>query len=243
MIYRDIVQGSPEWKDIRLGKPSGSRVYDIVARTKKGDYTAKRQDYLLELAYETLTGEPTEFFISKDMEHGIINEPIARIEYEMKTGHFVEQVGFIDHDTIDNFGSSPDGLIGSDGSMEIKCPKSKTHLKTVLTGMFDIRYKYQMQTLLMCDNRDWCDFVSWDPRAPEYLRLYIKRFYRDEYMIAEIKREVMLFNSELKATIETLKAMKPERICPKCKTNMKEFTTKYRCRNLLCRFKIKKEGE
>lgn len=197
-------QHTEEWFAIKSGKPSASRVTDIV-KGVKGRYLAGREDYLLELAYETLTGEREEHFVSADMQHGTEFEPIARATYEAKKGTLVDEVGFIDHDTIKNFGASPDGLVGKDGSIEIKCPKPKQHIKTLLKGHIKRDYLFQIQTLLMCSNRKWCDFVSFDPKAPDYLQLYIQRFHRDEIIIAEIETEVKKFNAELAQMVKQLK--------------------------------------
>ncbi len=208
MIYDDIIQRTPEWYAIKLGKVSASRVVDIMLGVK-GRYLASREDYKIELVYEILKGkQEEENFISDDMQHGIDYENEARAAYEAKTGNFVDEVGFITHDTIDNFGDSPDGLVGKDGGIEIKCPKGKNHIKIILTGKVKRDYIFQMNTLMMCDNRKWCDYVSYDPDAPDYLQLFIKRFYRDEVMITEITQEVLLFNAELQAMIKQLEELK-----------------------------------
>ncbi len=207
MIYKDIIQGSEEWHEIRRGKITGSRIVDIMLGVK-GRYLASRKNYIAELVIEILTGESDEHFISESMQWGIDTEPLARSAYEAITGNFVDEIGFIDHDSIQLFGSSPDGLVSEDGGIEIKCPNSATHLSTLLTGNVKRDYIFQMQGLMMCGNRQWCDFISFDPRLPDNLQLYIKRFNRDEVIIAEIKMEVVKFQAELNIMIKKLKEIK-----------------------------------
>jgi len=183
----DIVQGSPEWFQIRCRKVTASRIGDVLAKKE----TARYRDYLTELVLETLTGKPCdEGFTSKAMEWGTENEPFARIAYEMKTGNMVEQVGFIIHPEIERSGASPDGLIDDDGMVEIKCPKSLTHLDTIITEKIPAEYRYQMLWQMDCSGRKWVDFVSYDPRCPENLKLFVKRFERDEEEISKIKKAV-----------------------------------------------------
>jgi len=207
MIYTDIIQGTPEWHDIRRGKITGSKTVRIVPGVK-GKYLASRKNYMAKLICEILTGETAEEFISEEMQWGTDNEPLARSAYEAITGNFVDEVGFIDHDIIQLFGSSPDGLIGEDGSIEIKCPNTATHIDTLINGKVKRDYIYQMQSLMMCGNRQWCDFISFDPRLSNNLQLSIKRFNRDEVMIAEITMEVEKFKSELSEMLRKLKEIK-----------------------------------
>lgn len=207
MIYKDIIQRSPEWFAIKAGKVSASRIVDIM-KGVKGAYLASREDYKIELVYEILTGKKEESFISDDMQRGIDLEDMARSTYEATTGNLVDEVGFITHDHINNFGCSPDGLVGQNGGIEIKCPKGKNHLKSILKGFVKRDYIFQMQTLMMVDNRQWCDYVSYDPDAPENLQLYIKRIIRDETLIMEIEFEVKKFQTELQEMLKKLKSIK-----------------------------------
>lgn len=207
MIYKDIIQGSDEWFEIRKGKITASRIVDIMPGVK-GKYLASRKNYLAEKVIEILINESQEHFISEAMQWGIDNEPLARSAYEAITGTFVDEVGFIDHDTIQLLGSSPDGLIGTDGGIEIKCPNTAQHLSAILTGNVKRDYIFQMQTLMMCGNLQWCDYISFDPRMPNNLQLYIKRFPRDEIMIAEIIMEVEKFKNELQEMLKKLKEIK-----------------------------------
>jgi len=206
MIYKDIIQGSDEWDSIRLGKATSSRMIDIIKGPR--GYRASRINYLAEKVCEILTGQQQEHYHSKPMDGGHEFEALARSTYEGKTGNYVDEVGFIDHDTIQLFGASPDGLVNNDGCIEIKCPNSATHLLTLTKGTIKKDYILQMQAVMMCGNRQWCDFISFDPRIEERLSLYIKRFPRDEVMIAEITMEVEKFKSELTEMLKKLKEIK-----------------------------------
>jgi hypothetical protein len=156
---------------------------------------------------EILTGKPTERFVTSDMLHGTEMEPFARSAYEAHNGVWVtEHPGKIG--IIPNFWASPDGLIDDDGGVEIKCPKSATHLLTLNGAPIDRKYIYQMQSCMLVFEREWWDFVSSDDRFPDYLQLHVRRVMRDEKIIAEIKQEVVLFNSELKTMVERLKGLR-----------------------------------
>jgi putative phage-type endonuclease len=200
-------QGSDEWKDYKRGKVSASRVVDIVPGYK-GAYLASRKNYMAELIAEILTGNTAERFVSGAMEHGTETEPLARAAYEAITGSMVSQVGFIDHETIADCGASPDGLVNDDGSIEIKCPNTATHLDTLINGTIKRDYIYQMQTVMLCGKRAWCDFISYDPRLPDNLSIWIKRINRDDVMIAEIEAEVKKFQGELQNMLTILRSFK-----------------------------------
>lgn len=200
-----IVQGSPEWFAARLGKVTASRVADVIAKTKSG-YAASRKNYAAELIVERLTGQRQEGFTNAAMQWGADNEPAAREAYEYRQGVFVDQVGFIVHPRITDSGASPDGLIGTDGMIEIKCPNTATHLDTLTSGKPDGRYITQMQWQMACAGRAWCDFASFDPRLPAELRLFVTRIDRDDDLIAELETEVVAFLVELDARIADLTA-------------------------------------
>ena len=196
-------QRTEEWYQARLGKVTASKIEAVMAKTKTG-YSATRQDYMTDLIVEKLTGETTDFFISAEMQRGIDKEDDAKTAYMFKTGNFVENVGFIDSEETDNSGASPDGLIGDNGGIEIKCPKTKTHIQTMLTGKIKKGYILQMQWCMYCTGRQWWDFVSFDDRLPDDMSLFIKRIERDDKMIEEIKTEVNKFNLEMSEMIEKL---------------------------------------
>lgn len=187
------IQGSDEWFKHRIGKVGASRVGDVMAKGTG----ATRKAYMTELLVARLTGEYPESYTSPSIQWGIDNEPLARSAYEIKTGCMVQEVGFINHPTIKGFGASPDGLVGTDGGLEIKCPNTATHLDTVMTGKIKRDYILQMQTGMACTGREWWDFASFDPRLPGKLELWIWRIYRDDGLIAEIESAVKEFLSEL----------------------------------------------
>lgn len=198
-----IEQGTPEWFQQRLGKVTASRVADVIAKTKTG-YSASRSNYLAQLIVERLTGQPTESFASAAMQHGTNTEPLARLAYEAETGFMVTEVPMIDHPIIEMTGASPDGLVQIDGLIEIKCPNTATHIETLLSDEAPTKYKPQMQWQMACTNRNWCDFVSFDPRLPEDMQLFIKRVNRDDAYIAEVEAEVKTFLAEVDATVQKL---------------------------------------
>lgn len=196
-------QRSPEWYSARLGKVTASRVADVVARTKSG-YAATRANYMAFLVCERLTGQRGVSFQSAAMVHGMETEPAARAAYEARTGDFVVEVGFVVHPVITMSGASPDGLVGDDGLIEIKCPNTSTHIDILLEGNIPSQYITQMQWQMACTGRQWCDFVSYDPRLPENMQLFVKRVMRYDWQISMLETEVNLFLAELNETIITL---------------------------------------
>jgi putative phage-type endonuclease len=207
----DIVQGSDEWKQLRLGKVTASRVADMVARTKSG-YGASRANYAAQLIAERLTGQPAESYVNAAMQHGTDTEPEARSAYEFYHGVTVEQVAFVPHPTIADAGCSPDGLVGDDGMVEIKAPQTATHLDTLLGQATPARYIDQIQFQMACTGREWCDFVSYDPRLPENMRLFVRRVARDDKRIAELEAEAEAFLQDIEARIIQLENLYGERV-------------------------------
>lgn len=197
-------QRTPEWFAARLGKVTASRVADIVAKTKTG-YSTSRMNYMAELICERLTGVQGASYSSAAMQWGVEVEPQARSAYEGVTGSLVIELGFAPHNTISMAGASPDGLIGDDGLVEIKCPITATHIETLLGQSVPGRYNTQMQWQMACTGRKWCDFVSFDPRMPEGMQIVIKRVERDNVAVAELEREVVNFINELDSKIIQLK--------------------------------------
>jgi putative phage-type endonuclease len=202
----EIIQGSPEWHAVRLGKVTASRVADVVARTKTG-YVASRANYMAELVAERLTGSPAESYTNAAMQWGIDHEPDARAAYEFRTDAGVELVGFVEHPTIPMTGASPDGLVGSAGLVEIKCPSTATHIDTLLGQTVPAKYVTQMQWQMACTGREWCDFASFDPRLPESMRLFVARVHRDEARVLELENEVRSFLRELDKKVSDLLAI------------------------------------
>jgi len=200
-----IEQNSPEWFAERLGKVTASRVADVIAKTKSGP-AASRSNYMAQLVCERLTGEVAESFTSKEMQWGTDQEPNARAAYEFRTDSTVELIGFVPHPRIADSGASPDGLVGSDGLLEIKAPNSATHIETLLGRSVPGKYLTQIHWQLACTGRQWCDYVSFDPRLPESMSLFVARVERDPAVIADLEKQVSEFLAELARKVSDLKA-------------------------------------
>jgi putative phage-type endonuclease len=188
-------QRTNEWHEARLGKVTASRIADVMAQTKTGP-SASRKNYMAQLLTERLTGKPTESYSNAAMQWGTETEPQARAMYELQTGLEVIETGFTPHPEL-AAGASPDGLVGDDGLIEIKCPNTATHIDTLLSGKIDKKYILQMHWQMICEGRQWCDFVSFDPRLPSNMQLFIKRVEFDEVLAAEIVDAVKAFLTEL----------------------------------------------
>ena len=197
-------QRSPEWYAARLGKVTASRVADVVAKTKTG-YSTSRANYMAQLICERLTGVQGESYSSSAMQWGTDTEPMARAAYENHSNVLVMETGLVPHPAIPMAAASPDGLIGSDGLVEIKCPITATHIETLLGQSTPGRYVTQMQWQMACTGRKWCDFVSFDPRMPENMQLFVERIQRNDETITLLEREVMMFLGELDKKVGELK--------------------------------------
>jgi putative phage-type endonuclease len=203
-----IEQGTQEWLELRKGKVTASRVADILAKTKTG-VSASRANYLMELAIQRVTGVIEESYTNTAMQWGKDNEGTARALYEAKADVFVDQVPFIDHPTVEGFGCSPDGLIGTDGLVEIKCPNSTTHWEYFKKNVPPQKYVIQMQAQMACTNTHWCDFVSYDPRMPERSQLLIVRVARDDSFINDVMiPEITTFLNEVEVEVNLMKGIK-----------------------------------
>jgi putative phage-type endonuclease len=212
-----MIQGSDEWFAARCGKVTASRVADVIARTNSGP-RASRANYAAELIAERLTGCTAPSFTNAAMQHGTACEPLARQAYQNRHGVLVVEVGFIDHPEIAMSGASPDGHIGHDGSLEIKCPNTATHLDTLLGEAIPAKYLTQMQWQMACSGRTWCDFVSFDPRLPENMQLYVERVPRDLSVILDLEQQVSEFLAEIDARVAALtdKFGAPEKVAACC---------------------------
>jgi len=199
-------QRTDEWFAARLGKVTASKVADVIAKTKSG-YSTSRENYMTQLICERLTGKKQESFSNAAMDWGTETEPLARAAYEAFKDVLVDEVGIIDHPFLPMCAASPDGLVSDDGMVEIKCPNTATHFDTLLAGKMPTKYMPQVQWQMACANRLWNDFVSFDPRAPEGLQLFITRIERDDKYIANLENEVHLFLTELEQRIATLKTL------------------------------------
>jgi putative phage-type endonuclease len=198
-------QRTEEWFRARVGKATASRIADVLSKIKTGE-SASRKNYKMELVVQRLTGQLGESFTNAAMEWGTATEPQARMAYEAHTGSFVEEKGFVDHPTIEWFGCSPDGLVGDDGLIEIKCMNTANHVETIIEGKPPSRYIPQMQCQMAVTGRQWCDFVAFDPRLPEDLQLLVVRVDRDQEYIDQMEVEVKQFLSEVNDLFNQLKA-------------------------------------
>ena len=202
-MIAQLTQGSPEWHQARLGKVTASRISDVAAKIKTG-WGASRSKYMGELIAENLTHEPTPSYTNAAMQHGTDTESQAAAAYAFYTDAELELVGFVDHPKIEQAGCSPDRLIGKDGLVEIKCPQTSTHIDTLLGGSIPKKYIDQMYWQMACTRREWCDFVSFDPRMPPETQLFIQRIERDKERIKELEEMVVDFLAEMNEKIDRL---------------------------------------
>jgi putative phage-type endonuclease len=200
----DCVQGSPEWFAARCGRVTASRICDVIARTKTG-WGASRANYMGELIAERLCGVTQPGYTNAAMQWGTECEPEARASYAFYHDQEVTEVGFVHHPRIIMAGASPDGLAGEQGLVEIKCPNIATHIETLLTRAIPEKYIVQMQWQLACTGRLWCDYISFDPRLPEEMRLFVRRVVRDNECIANLERSVEEFLNELEEKLRKLR--------------------------------------
>jgi putative phage-type endonuclease len=177
---------------------------DVLAKGKSGE-AVTRAKYRMQLVAERITGEVDDSFTSAAMQWGTDHEPLARIRYEADTGYFVDEAEFCFHPTIKWLGASPDGIIsGVNGLIEIKCPNKQTHLSYRLDNKPPAAYINQMQCQMWVTGATYCDFVSYDPRVPEHLQLFVSRLHRDDDLIAKMETEVVKFLGEVDDAIKQL---------------------------------------
>jgi putative phage-type endonuclease len=205
-----IEQRTDEWFQQRLGKVTASRISDVIAKTKTGVSTS-RQNYLIQLVSERLTGKKGDSFVNQAMLDGIEREDAARKLYEIEKNISVSEVGFFEHPIISMSGASPDGAVHAEiegkyaGLIEIKCPIETTHTNTLMSKSVPSKYIPQMQWQLACTGAKWVDFVSYNPNFPEELQLFVARVDRCNDTIANLEEEVVKFLDEVDATILKLK--------------------------------------
>ena len=193
-----IEQGTPEWFEARLGNITASRMVDVMAKTKTG-YGAGRKNYMMELLCQRLTGDREDSYTNAIMQRGIDLEPLARAAYEVETGNTVDEVGFVVNPDIEHMGASPDGLVGDDGLIEIKCPNTAQHVACLQSGKPDAKYIKQMHAQMICTGRAWCDFVSFDDRMPDEIQMFVVRVERDDKLVEEMLEAVKVFLEDLDA--------------------------------------------
>lgn len=196
-----LEQRTDAWYQTRIGKVTASRISKLNAKPTKGKALNALE---LELLTERITGQAVDNFTSPAMQWGIDTEPLARQAYELQYFCTVIETGLIDHPTIAMCGASPDGLVGDDGLIEIKCPNTTTHISTLVSDEVPCEYIPQMQWQMACTGRKWCDFVSFDPRLTDK-PLFIKRVYRDDKQIAELEQLVMNWNDKCEKLISEIR--------------------------------------
>ncbi|WP_375608891.1 MULTISPECIES: lambda exonuclease family protein [unclassified Bartonella] len=200
-------QRTAEWFQARLGKVTASNIYNILNKTTKGLPTSKYEDYKIKLITERLTRETSPYYETEDMRWGIEHEEDALREYGFIHDADITKCGFIQHPTIEMAGASPDGLIGEDGLIEVKCPRSVTHMRFCIGDEIKPEYHAQMQFQMACTERKWCDFVSYDPRFTGeffHLRMKVKRVLRDDQQIEQINQAVQAFLADIEREIQQL---------------------------------------
>lgn len=215
-MIEQIVPGSAEWFDARAGCLTASRIGDAFGKLKSGAPAQSRDDYLIELVAERMTGRAADHYISRDMLLGIETEPDAIAAYEWANDCTVQKLGFVFHPTIQWAGATPDGAVGDDGLVECKCPRSTTFVALRLAVecaqpikhaslKTDEDYVAQGMWQLACTGRKWCDLAYYDPNMPQGLQLYVRRIERDEAIIAAMEAEARAFLDEVAAHVATLK--------------------------------------
>ena len=195
-------QRTPEWYSSRCGRVTASAISNVMMDKDRAGY----RNYMAQLVCERLTGQPTEGYTSPAMQHGIDTEAEARAAYSARVGLLVEEVGFIKHPKFEA-GASPDGLVGSDGLVEIKCVQPAAALDIIESKKVPTEHRLQMQWQMAVTGRDWCDYVVDQPKLPERLRLHIIRVHRDQPKILEITLAVTNFLQEVERKVNNLKEL------------------------------------
>lgn len=207
------LQNTEEWHVARLGKATGSRMGDVMAKIKDGQASASRKNYRAELVSERNTGIPWPHYVTPEMQRGLDKQPLAMAEYERRAKMLVGAVGFVPHPTIAMAGCSPDGLVCDDGVVEFKCPNLAQHIDQLLDPEgIALRYIWQIQFILACTGRRWCDFVSFDDRMQSAKQYICWRIARNEAAIRALETEVIKFLDEVTLICGKLDVMYPEQI-------------------------------
>ena len=202
-IITEMEQGTDEWLALRLGKITASRMKELLSKGRGTAPSKTAESYMFDLIAEKLTGKPKDFFMNDAMQWGVDTEESARAMYELKHGVDVVEVAFIELD--ENVGMSPDGLVGDDGLLEIKCPNTTTQLKRALTDNYSKDYYAQIQMQLWVSDRQWCDFVSYDPRLECDASYLEQRVLRDEDFIEDMKAKTEKFIVDMNEILNKLK--------------------------------------
>ncbi len=176
-IYKDINQGSPEWFEIRVGKVTASHA-QAIGNNGKG-----LENYILEVVAEMFSSSEKEHYSNEHTERGNELEPIARSMYELQNDVEVEEIGFAEYN--DFVGCSPDGLVGDDGMIEIKCPDDKTYFNLLMNEKIDNAYIWQCQMNMLILERKWCDLVFYNPNFEKSMKIF--RLEPDKEMFSKLK--------------------------------------------------------
>lgn len=207
----NCIQGDSDWLQARTGRVTASEVRRVLSELKKGGETQERATYRAALVGEMLTGVPAEHTITRAMDHGTEFEPLARSAYELHMGVMVEEVGFVIHPLIERAGASPDGLVGEDGGIEIKCPNTSTHVRWMTAGVIPEEHRAQMFWNMACTGRTWWDFVSFDPRMKDRRdRLFIRRLEAHEAIQMEMSVRVNDFLAECDEMVKEIVSKRPK---------------------------------
>jgi putative phage-type endonuclease len=199
--YINLEQGSDEWKQARLGHVTASNIAEVMSKGKGTGEAVGRYKYKVRLVAERLTMTAGESYTNAAMQWGVEQEQFACMQYEATKNEFVDKTGFWLHPTIQWLGVSPDRLVGQDGLIEVKCPNTTTHLDYLFENKVPAEYYKQIQCQLWVTGRQWCDFVSYDPRLPKRNQLLIVRTERDESLIKEMEAETIKFLGEVNQLI------------------------------------------
>lgn len=200
-------QRSQEWLQARCGSLGASAVHEALAKTRSG-WGASRANVRSRLVAEILTGAPQETYVNAAMQWGIDTEAEARAAYSFMMGVDVTEIAIVPHPRLAGTHASPDGLVADDGLVELKCPNTAQHIDVLLTQSIPGKYVTQMNWQMACTGRQWCDFVSYDPRMPEDLALFVKRLERDEAVIADLELQVGEFLLEVLETVQALERLR-----------------------------------
>jgi hypothetical protein len=202
-MTEELEQGTEAWRLARCGSLGASSVHEALARTKTG-WGASRANVLARLLVERITCTPQDGYQNQAMLDGIAREPDARAAYQFERNVLVKQVGLVPHPVIKGSHASPDGYVGDDGLVEIKCPTHATHLETLIGAPIPQKYVYQASWQMACTGRSWVDYASFHPAFPESMQIHVTRIPRDSKLIAELEAHVREFLSELDAKLAAL---------------------------------------
>jgi hypothetical protein len=206
MILHTCAQRTPEWLALRAGKLTGSCAKDMLAKIKSGE-SAARRDLKFKLIAERLSGVSQEDgYVNAAMQWGITHEAEAIRAYESSRGVLVDPIGFVEHDTL-AAGTSPDGFVNDDGIVSIKCPKTATHIGYLRSGFEPAEHVAQNTHELWLTGRQWIDFVSFDPRLPAALQLFVLRVTRNQWDIDAYELAVNDFLTEVDTELAAIRTL------------------------------------